>query len=146
MDLLELQPQGTIGIVTRRVPRSPAVVDLALSAGAPLPIGPFVELEPFRPVPPDLGSWGWRAAVRLRWPRPGLAPEPVVGVELAPWSATTTELRLAPQAAHALHWSDRRWNRYFAVAHAAADALVEVLCSTPTALPSSPPLVARSPW
>ena len=140
MDLLERHSHTTIGIVTRRVPRSPDVVDLVI-LGAPAGV-----LPPFRPLPADLRSWGWRAEVRLGWSRPSLAPQPVLGVELAPWSSTTTELRLAPVAAHGLHWSDRRWDRYFATAHRAADALVELLCSTTTGLPASPPVAAAQNW
>ena len=40
MDLLELHPQGTIGIVTRRVPRSPDVVDLGPRARPRRPDAP----------------------------------------------------------------------------------------------------------
>ena len=72
MDLLERHSHTTIGIVTRRVPRSPDVVDLVIG-GAPAGL-----LPPFRPLPADLRSWGWRAEVRLGWSRPSLAPQPVV--------------------------------------------------------------------
>jgi hypothetical protein len=135
VDLLQIQPQGTVGIVTRRVPRSPDVVDLVLTSA------PAGSLPPFRPLPAELRSWGWRAELGLPWRHHTL-----VMVELAPWSAMVTELRLAPVAAHGLHWSDRRWDRYFAAAHAAANELVEVLCSTPTGLPASPPVAERSRW
>jgi hypothetical protein len=146
MDLLELHAHSTIGIVTRRLPRSPEVVDLVLSSAAEPPVGRGELVAPFRPIPTELRSWGWRAEVRLRWARPSLAPEPIVGVELAAWSTTTTELRLAPLTPHALHWGGRRWDRYFALAHAASDALVGHLTATPTALPSGPPMAAPQNW
>jgi hypothetical protein len=134
MDLLELHPSGTVGIVTRRVPRSPAVVDLVLAArGTGLPR--------FRPLPAELRSWGWRAELHLPWRHRCL-----VAVELTAWSSTTTELHLAPVAAHALHWGNRRWDRYFAVAHATAGALVDLLESTPTGLPVRPPSATPSHW
>jgi hypothetical protein len=146
VDLLELQPQGTIGIVTRRVERSPDVVDLVLGSDRPLVGAPFAVIVPFRPVPAELRSWGWRAQLRLRWARPALVPDPVVRVELCPWSTTSTELRLAPASAHALRWGDRRWNRYFSLAHEAAQVLVAALTSTPTALPASPPAGRAQNW
>ena len=54
-------------------PRSPDVVDLVIG-GAPAGL-----LPPFRPLPADLRSWGWRAEVRLGWSRPSLAPQPSWG-------------------------------------------------------------------
>jgi hypothetical protein len=126
MQLLELRRQGTIGIVTRRVPRSPEAVDRVLATEPPL-VGPFVTVSPFRRLPQRLASWGWRADLRLCWPRTALMREPVVIAEVAPWSATMTEVWLAPCAPHALHWGDRRWDRYFTAAHATADAVVGVL-------------------
>jgi hypothetical protein len=134
MDLLELHHRGTVGIVTRRVARSPDVVDLVLALGGS-------GLPPFRPLPAELRSWGWRAEARL----PG-RHHVLVTVELTAWSSTTTELRLAPAAALGLGWSDRRWDRYFATAHAVATAMVETLETTPTGLPASPPLAAPSGW
>ena len=134
MDLLELHTQGTIGIVSRRVPRSPDVIDLVVAAGPEA-------LPRFRPLPPELRSWGWRAELRLPWHRPC-----IVSVELTAWSATTTELRLAPVSAHVLRWSDRRWDRYFGLAHAAADQVIAALCTTPTGMPDAPPVAPSSRW
>jgi hypothetical protein len=129
VQVLELRRQGTIGIVTRRVPRSPEAVDRVLMSTPPL-VGPFVTLSPFHRLPPRLASWGWRAELRLCWPRSALMRESLVIVEVAPWSATMTEVWLAPNAPHALHWGDRRWDRYFAAAHATADAVVALLTSS----------------
>jgi hypothetical protein len=151
MDLLELQLHRTVGSVTRRIPRSPAVVDLvmetgSLPSGAVLPLSGRASLRvdtPFHPVPPELRSWGWRAHLRLRWARPTLVAEPVVGAELSAWSTTTTELLLVPLVPQALRWSQRRWDRYFDLAHAAADALVAHITSTRTGLPASPPYVLQ---
>ena len=134
MDLLELHHRGTVGIVTRRVARSPDVVDLVLAGGGS-------GLPPFRPLPSELRSWGWRAGARL----PGRR-HIAVSIELTAWSSTTTELTLIPAAAHGLGWSDRRWDRYFAAAHRTADALVDHLESTPTDLPDGPPLTAAQNW
>jgi hypothetical protein len=141
-----VHPHGTIGIVTRRVERSPAVVDLVLGAAALAPAGPFVVVVPFRPLPPALGTWGWRAEARLRWSTRPLHPGPAVRIELTAWSSTETELCLAPVEPHALRWSDRRWNRYFGLAHDTADAVVTHLTATATGLPDRPPVAAAQNW
>jgi hypothetical protein len=70
----------------------------------------------------------------------------LVTIELTAWSSTATELRLAPATAHGVGWSDRRWDRYFATAHAVATAMVETLESTPTGLPAAPPLATAQNW
>jgi hypothetical protein len=139
MGLLQVHAQGTIGIVTRRVGRGPDVIDLVLTSGRP-------GVPPFAPLPPELRSWGWRAQLHLPWGRPTLAPDPVAVLELTAWSTTETELRLAPVATHLHGWSDRRWNRWFALAHRAADGVVAQLETTPTGLPSHPPVAVRSSW
>jgi hypothetical protein len=102
--------------------------------------------DPFSAVPPQLRAWGWRARLRLHWARPTLVAQPLVAVELSPWAATTTELLLVPVVPQSLHWSERRWNRYFEIAHAAADALVDHITSTPTGLPASPPVASAQNW
>jgi hypothetical protein len=48
-----------------------------------------------------------------------------VAVELSPWATGTVELLLVPVMPQSLHWGEGRWNRYFDLAHAAADALVD---------------------
>ena len=134
-------PTRPIGIVTRRVARSPDVVDLVLGGRAAAgPVGWSPRSDRCRPSSVvGLAGPGAAALARRRslpsrssassWRR---GPRP------------TTELRLAPLAAHGLHWSDRRWDRYFAAAHAAADALVDLI-ATPTGLPSGPP-VGTANW
>jgi hypothetical protein len=145
--VLELQLHRTIGSVTRRIPRSPDVVDLVMATGT-LPAGRLVPLggraslevvEPFAAVGPRLAGWGWRAVTRLHWARPTLVAAPLIAIEISPWAATTTELLLVPVVPQSLHWSEHRWSRYFDLAHAAADALVGHITSTPTGYPVSPP-------
>jgi hypothetical protein len=135
--VLELQLHRTLGSVTRRIPRSQAMVDLVMATGSLrtgtlLPVGGRACLEvvePFAPLPTKLQTWGWRARMRLHWARPTVVPQPLVAVELSPWDATTIELLLVPVIPQSLHWGERRWNRYFDLAHASADALSEHITS-----------------
>lgn len=84
------------------------VVDLPFRRGAWRPLG-RPELAPVR----TLGELKTRANRRVC----------AIEVELSPWSNETTELSLRPAVRHPGAWSDRRIQRWFDHAHAAADTL-----------------------
>jgi hypothetical protein len=48
-------------------------------------------------------------------------------VDVAEWSDDACELRVRPVSRHVGRWSQRRQRRYFALAHAAADAFVHLV-------------------
>ncbi len=89
-----------------------------------LPGGPEVTLErafgvTFPPFGVDHASWCAPAHASTRR---GRAVERF-DVEINAWDAWSTELLVRPRARHPYRWSGRRMRRYFAVAHATADAL-----------------------
>jgi hypothetical protein len=67
----------------------------------------------------------WIAEATLATPRGRRIA--AVQVEIGPWSADDTELLLRPVARAPHLWSGHRLRRYFAAAHAAADALTALL-------------------
>jgi hypothetical protein len=120
---------------SQRTIANPAV----FGAGSVLAEGPSGSLVldgPFRPVLVDPRAT-WLAAASLRAPHgrsAGTSDRPsggrriaAVEVEIGPWSADSTELLLRPVARAPHLWSGRRLCRYFAAAHAGADALTALL-------------------
>ena len=71
------------------------------------------------------GLPGWRASGRLVGK--GWSPRRFgdVDVEIFPWSASAIEIRLARRSPFPVYWGVRRVRRYWALAHAAADRLME---------------------
>jgi hypothetical protein len=92
------------------------------------PSGSLVLDGPFRRIVLDPRAT-WIADASLTTPRgkSGRRRIAAVQVEIGPWSAHDTELLLRPVARAPHLWSGHRLRRYFAAAHASADALTALL-------------------
>jgi len=89
----------------------------------------FLQLaEPMRPMTPyssrqPLPTWCAPALLLT----PGWRPVAPVELEVSMWSHEATSLALRPAARHPERWSSRRLRRYFALAHAGADATARLV-------------------
>ena len=121
--------------VIRTVSLGPAVVERRLNDGTLWSqgtrfglngLGALVIEGPWLRAPWS-GLPGWRASGRLqgsgRFGRAFGRGFGRVDVEILPWSATTSGLRLARRSPLPVYWSARRVRRYWATTHAAADRL-----------------------
>jgi hypothetical protein len=101
-------------VVVRRIPRPLAALQLpdTTTVGALRLTGPFIS-DPIALAP---------AATA-----PGVLGHTRVAVEVGSWSDRTSELRVIPRTRHLHLWGERRQRRYFARAHRAADALVDLV-------------------
>jgi hypothetical protein len=87
-----------------------------LGGGARLHLGDFCT---------SARTWGARA--RLSTPGLHAARFARVDVDLSPWSDGTWELSVRPVSRQLSAWGRRRRNRYFTLAHLAADQLARLL-------------------
>jgi len=137
-------------VVTRRIERSPSSVRRALAAR-----GKFLENDAALPLMPHgilryvdgfassdgPGRFSWEARARLYGRGPRLFRYARVVLEITARSDWECELHLRPVARRLATWGVRRQRQYFALAHQAADELVEgLVASTP-----DPPRVALLP-
>ena len=81
-----------------------------------------------RPEPAHAGDV-WQISSRLVGSGPRLARFSRVDIEIRPASSHAVELRLLPRSRHIHRWATRRHRRYFRLAHAAADRLVELFAA-----------------
>lgn len=112
-------------VITRRVDPT-AASPSRFGAGTELDLGPVGRLrldEPFVAADDDPGCWRARGRVIGRGPR--LARYARVEVVLQPWSADTHQLRIVPRSPFLPRWGVRRRRRYYDLAHAAADRLLQ---------------------
>lgn len=105
--------------------RSPLVATRRLELGD---AGSVVLREPLRPIAPfsahqTLPTWCGRATALT--PRGSRVAH--VDIEVSMWSSDATCVVVRPVARHPERWSRRRVQRYFALAHATADAIGGVL-------------------
>ena len=118
-------------VVERRVERpflradvlgSAAVLDLRL---VPLDGGALLRLDAPLAAVPGTSTPTWRATGRILtgWP----VPLARVEVELVAWSEHAADLVVRPAAGRVARWGPRRRERYFTLAHHAADRLAQVL-------------------
>lgn len=114
-------------VLERRINQPLPLVNRAVSTG-----GPFAEASPVSlgwdgalsfdtPLRRTLGSYdlAWRADARLLTRRGRLVARVVLTVD--GWSGDATRLQLRPVAVRPERWSRRRLERYFRIAHLAAD-------------------------
>jgi hypothetical protein len=69
----------------------------------------------------------WHALARLVGRGPRVCRYARIEVQLIPWSATATELRITPRSRCVHLWGVRRRRRYWLLAHRAASVLKEIL-------------------
>lgn len=131
---------GTL-VLSRRIRRPPERVAVVLAALVDGRVEPLRDLTPFERRACGAARPAERTATALL--RTGRTVERVE-LEIGPWSATATELRLRPAARHPERWSGRRVERYFAEAHRAADAVVARLETLAPAPPVTPAWVATA--
>jgi len=101
-----------------------------LGAGAThaLPDGARLELErpfgvAFPPFGVDFASWSAPASVYTGRGRRAVKFD----IEINAWDNASTELLVRPRSRSPYRWSGRRMRRYFAVAHATADGMTQLL-------------------
>jgi len=101
-----------------------------LGAGAThaLPDGARLELErpfgvAFPPFGVDFASWSAPASVHTGRGRRAVKFD----IEINAWDNASTELLVRPRSRSPYRWSGRRMRRYFAVAHATADGMTQLL-------------------
>ena len=114
-------------VLERRINEPLPVVNRAVSTG-----GPFAAASPIvlgsdgtltfeTPLRRTVGSYdlAWRADARLVTRRGRLVAR--VALTVDGWSADATRLQLRPATVRPERWSRRRLERYFRIAHLAAD-------------------------
>jgi hypothetical protein len=123
-------------VVTRRIERSPSSVRRALDGGGKsfgddralaLPPAGLLRYEAPFAAGDAPGRPSWQARARLYGRGPRLSRYSRVDVEITAWSGGACELHLRPVARRLATRGVRRQRRYFALAHQAADELVESL-------------------
>jgi hypothetical protein len=119
-------------VVERRVARPFLRADVLGSAVlrggvpvVPLDGGAILRLDGPLAAVPGTPVATWRATGRIHTGR--LRPLARVEVELVAWSEHAADLVVRPATGHLGRWGARRRERYFALAHHAADRLVDVL-------------------
>jgi hypothetical protein len=82
------------------------------------------------PLPATNGNC-WRARGKLTPRRRWLVSFPPVEIEINPWSASASELRIIPLTRLAHLWGVRRMRMYTELANAAADSLISICSLSP---------------
>jgi hypothetical protein len=120
-------------VVERRVNQPPQVVQAALrrtdalTVESRIPLGGDGELcfeTPWRPAL-SWHSLSWRANGRLVNGRGRVVAR--VEIEVGAWAEDATRLQVRPRARRLERWTGRRIQRYFALAHEAADRTARAL-------------------
>jgi hypothetical protein len=114
-------------VLERRINQPLPVVNRAVSTGGPfeaasqISLGSDGTLSFDTPLRRTLGSYdlAWRADARLLTRRGRLVAR--VALIVDGWSADATRLQLRPASVRPERWSRRRLERYFRLAHLAAD-------------------------
>lgn len=128
-------PTATLEVVTRRINQpSTRVAQVLLDstvfgAGDVVQLGPSGVLRIDKPfsVMPSGPTRAWHTTGRLYGRGPRIVRYARVELEIAAWSDGASELRLIPIARHLTQWGTRRQRRYFRLAHAGADVVLELL-------------------
>lgn len=96
-----------------------------------------------RPLAPVAGTAGrWRAAARLRFANARIVRFARVDIEVTLFAGNVAELSVHPRAVGAHQWGRSRQDRYFALAHRAADELARRLSTCAVAPVTALPLPA----
>jgi hypothetical protein len=131
-------PSSTFEVVARLVNRSTLLVQQLLldstvfDQGTMLYLGPIGTLrfdEPFAAIR-STPSPAWQATARLHGCGLRFVRYARVELEVAAWSDDASELRLRPVSRRVTRWAPRRQRRYFALAHRAADVILELLTAS----------------
>ena len=121
-------------VIERRVNQPPDAVESGLRTSDALAVETRIGLGPDvgalyleTPWRPGLcwHSLSWRANGRLVNSRGHLVAR--VEIEVGEWSDDATRLQVRPRACHLEHWTGRRIQRHFALAHDAADHTARLL-------------------
>jgi hypothetical protein len=133
--LVSATPTWSDPVVVRRINTSPSeVAQRIVWDGEPpgrLALAGLGELRvegQGRPDPAEAGDV-WQISSRLVGTGPRIARFSRVDIEIRPASSHAVELRLRPRSRHIHRWATRRHRRYFRLAHAAADRLVELFAA-----------------
>lgn len=121
-------------IFRRRDDVAACLADL-VSSGAleQIQLGDAGWLRVDRALEPACASSTMHVRARLHGRRPRLVRSIQVEISLAGWSDRAIELSLRPTARRPGQWGARRLNRYFRLAHLAADQLAATLrCPDPS--------------
>jgi hypothetical protein len=119
-------------VLSRRIPLAPDHLGAALASLPDDALAQLCFVTPFeRKVSGAFHPVERVARARLAVGRRGRER---VEIEVGPWSARATEIRLRPVARHPQRWSARRARRYFGSAHAATDEVVAALAATAPAV------------
>jgi hypothetical protein len=127
-------PTWSDPVVVRRINTSPSeVAQRIVWEGEPparVPLAGLGELRVEGHGRPDPAAADvWQISSRLVGTGPRIARFSRVDIEIRPASSHTVELRLLPRSRHIHRWATRRHRRYFRLAHAAADRLVELFAA-----------------
>ena len=121
-------------VVVRRI-TTPAEVAHGIVWGgdAPtrIPLGRLGELrvDSQRRLDASDSTESWQMRSRLLGAGPRIALFSRVDIEIRRESSRSVELRLLPRSRHIHRWATRRQRRYFRLAHAAADRLVQLFAA-----------------